>query len=32
LLLDGPPPLAARVAREVPQWKALVTAARITVE
>jgi tripartite-type tricarboxylate transporter receptor subunit TctC len=32
LLLDGPAPLAARVAREVPQWKALVTAARITVE
>jgi tripartite-type tricarboxylate transporter receptor subunit TctC len=32
LLLDGPGPLAARVAREVPQWKALVTAARITVE
>ncbi len=32
LLLDGPAPLAARVAREVPQWKALVAAARITVE
>jgi tripartite-type tricarboxylate transporter receptor subunit TctC len=32
LLLDGPAPLAARVAREVPQWKALVTAARIQVE
>jgi tripartite-type tricarboxylate transporter receptor subunit TctC len=32
LLLDGPAPLAARVAREVPQWKALVAAARIQVE
>ena len=32
LLLDGPAPLAARVAREVPQWKALVAAARIPVE
>jgi tripartite-type tricarboxylate transporter receptor subunit TctC len=32
LLLDGPAPLAARVAREVPQWKALITAARIQVE
>jgi tripartite-type tricarboxylate transporter receptor subunit TctC len=32
LLLDGPAPLAARVAREVPQWKALVAAARIAVE
>jgi len=32
LLLDGPAPLAARVAREVPEWKALVAAARIPVE
>jgi tripartite-type tricarboxylate transporter receptor subunit TctC len=32
LLLDGPAPLAARVAREVPRWKALVASAGITVE
>ncbi len=32
LLLDGPAPLAARVAREVPRWKELVTSARITIE
>jgi tripartite-type tricarboxylate transporter receptor subunit TctC len=32
LLLDGPGPLAARVAREVPQWKELVRSAGITLE
>ena len=32
LLLNGPAPLAARVAREVPQWKALVAQAGITLE
>jgi tripartite-type tricarboxylate transporter receptor subunit TctC len=32
LLLDGPAPLAARVAREVPQWKALVASAGIQPE
>ena len=32
LLLDGPGPLAARVAREVPQWKELVRTAGITLE
>lgn len=32
LLLDGPAPLAARVAREVPQWKALVAQAGIQLE
>jgi len=32
LLLDGPAPLAARVAREAPMWKELVRAAGITTE
>ncbi len=32
LLLDGPEPLAARVAREVPQWKELVRSAGIRLE
>lgn len=32
LLLDGPGPLAARVAREVPQWKELVRTAGISLE
>ena len=32
LLLDGPGPLAARVAREVPRWKELVASARISIE
>jgi hypothetical protein len=29
LLLNGPGPLAARMQREVPQWKELVAAAGI---
>jgi tripartite-type tricarboxylate transporter receptor subunit TctC len=32
LLLDGPGPLAARVAREVPMWKDLVARAGIQLE
>lgn len=32
LLLDGPAPLAARVAREVPLWKSLVSSAGIQLE
>ncbi len=32
LLLDGPAPLAARLEREVPQWKALAAAAGIRPE
>ena len=32
LLLDGPGPLAARLAREVPQWKQVAAAARIRAE
>lgn len=32
LLLDGPAPLAARLQREVPQWKELVAAAGIRAE
>ena len=32
LLLDGPAPLAARMQREVPQWKQVVEQAGIRVE
>ena len=32
LLLDGPGPLAERLAREVPQWKAVTAAAGIRAE
>ena len=32
LLLDGPGPLTARVAREVPQWKELVRTAGISLD
>ena len=32
LLLDGPGPLAARLAREVPQWKRVAAAASIRAE
>lgn len=32
LLLDGPGPLAARLAREVPQWKQVAAAANIRAE
>lgn len=32
LMLDGPAPLAARLAAEVPQWKEVVRAAGITPE
>ena len=32
LLLTGPEPLAARLQAEIPQWREVVTAARITVD
>ena len=32
LLLDGPGPLAARLAREVPRWKQVAAAAGIRAE
>jgi tripartite-type tricarboxylate transporter receptor subunit TctC len=32
LLLDGPAPLAARLAAEVPQWRQVIAAAGITPE
>ena len=32
LLLDGPGPLASRLAREVPQWKHVAAAANIRAE
>jgi len=32
LLLTGPEPLAARLRAEIPQWRDVVTAAKITVD
>jgi len=32
LLLTGPGPLAARLRAEIPQWREVVAAARITVD